>query len=275
MQDTARVRAFVKNMSDSDKSAVARARHWDVAPGWWDSNCDIGLLQAISEFGLLLAFAFIADPERPFAVHIPDHLADEFRRLAEVERSKGRAQRPKDPGEFGFLLNEKSRMGRAISVIQLAQARAGRRCREDNGESKSPAPKGPSTELPALPLELASHLIVRNFGRFTPASSHYPVGYLCHRQYFSVDNPAERCWYEATTEISPAGTLQFRVRSLENSAKEYVCHTSSGCWELLIQEVQAKRRSMGLPTRKCTSVSGPVMYGFSFPQIIAVFRLMN
>jgi chromodomain-helicase-DNA-binding protein 7 len=273
MQDTACVRTFVRWMTELETSAIAQVRRWDVAPEWWNSAYDIALLHVINDFGLLFTFQWIVDPERPFAAHIPSHLVDEFRRLADLECSKHQAQRPGDTGGLSFLISEKNRMARALAVVQFVRTSTGRWHHEN--ESDPVAPRAQPPELPTLPLEVTPQFVVWNLGTFTSASSLYPVGYVCRREYFSVVNPTKRCWYEAKTELSPDNGIQFRIHSLDDNSLDYVGQTSSGCWELLIRDLQVKRARLGMATRKSTSVSGPLMFGFSLPQIVEAFRLMS
>jgi hypothetical protein len=98
---------------------------------------------------------------------------------------------------------------------------------------------------------------------------------VCYRPYFSTGNPTEKVWYEAVTELSDGGAFQFRIKELEDDAREYVCHTSSGCWEKVIQDIQVATGKMGLQKSNYTAVSAPAMYGFSNPAVVACFRLMK
>jgi chromodomain-helicase-DNA-binding protein 7 len=267
--DIDRIRAFVRDFGDQEPQEHKRAKRWETAPDWWDATFDMALLRALSDFGLLVTLVWLTDPDRPFAEHIPSDLRDEFERLAQVERVKWRAQKPKDMGEFSFLFSEKNRMARALAVLNSVPARP---LRSRRGIMAEPEPS--ATDLPQLPLEIGTTLVIRDFGAFTSASAAYPIGFVAHREYFSVENPTERCWYEASTEETQDGTLGFRITNLNNPGIVYTCHTSSGCWEKLIADLQEARKRMGLPCRKCNAISGPCMYGFSSSAVNSAFRIM-
>jgi chromodomain-helicase-DNA-binding protein 7 len=265
-RDTQKVRTFVRQHGET---AIGKVRRWDLAPDWWTSSFDWALMHAISDFGLLFVMTWIVDPARPFAEKVPEYLRDEFQRAADAEAENGRAQKPRYSGEFGFLLADKTRMARVLSVIQVVEQRSEREEPEDVVRPQD------LTELPTMPMKVENQLTVLDLGTFKDSAGPYPLGYVCHKQYFSTENPTEKVWYEAVTELSDEGTLQFRIRELEDGAKEYVCHTSSGCWEKVIQDIQVARGKMGLQKRKFTTVSGPAMYGFSNPTVVACFRLMK
>jgi hypothetical protein len=229
------------------------------------------LLQAISEFGLLLTFVWLVDAGRPFAKYIPPSLLIEFQRVSKAERIKGRTQRPSDIGELGFLMHEKSRMARALAVIEFAKTWTAR-----HQEKDGTPPKGREvTRLPDLPLNLSSHIVVLNFGTFDSSPGRYPVGYVCRHLYFSVDNPSERCWYEASTELSDSGKLQYRIVSLDNRDRLYIADSPTGCWKKVLCDVESKRRNAKDPTKTCITVSGPAMYGFTDSLVTAAFVFMT
>jgi hypothetical protein len=272
-RDLAIVRNRVARWTADGRPSAARIRPWDVAPDWWSPACDVALLEAVAEFGQLLAFPWIVDPERPFAARLQADQADEFRRLAAAELETGRAQKPANPGKFGFLLSEKARMGRALAVCQFFETHPRSAPREESSDPEPPETE--LTELPPLPLDVTNPLIVDQLGAFAVPTAQYPVGFVSRREYFSVVDPVEHCWYESSTEIGRDGKLLYRVRTLLPKGPEYTDHTSSGCWEQVIQDLQDVRARRGLPRRKGTSVSGPWMYGLSAPIVVACFRLMR
>ena len=274
-RDLRRVRRFVSHITDEQKEHMQKMKTWDLAPEWWNWEMDLGLLQALSDYGLLYVSTWLIDPDRPFAAHLAESAKSEYRRLADIEREKGKSQKPKEGGELDFIFNDKTRMSRALAVIQFTDVRESKARHRTARELEQPEASPLFTELPELPIELGNQLTVFDLGEFTSESSNYPVGYKCHRLYFSITDPCTKAWYEATTEINEDGNFQFKVTFLEEPHTVFTCHTSSGVWEKVIQEVQRVRGTMGLSVRKYTTVSGPFMYGFSHPTIDACFRIMS
>lgn len=278
-RDLRDIRHFVSNMTDEQQEQIQKLRVWNVAPEWWNWKMDMALLNALCKYGLLYVATWIVDPEGPFLEHLTDSARSEYTRIAEIEKEKGKTQKPKDAGELAFLFGDKTRISRALTVIQYTEHRLDKVRQRSSSPSYNddaePYYVSELSEIPRLPIDLSSQISVLALGEFTSASSQYPVGYKCHRQYFSLDNPTEKSWYEATTEVNEQGEFHFRVKNLEEPPMEFVSHTPSGAWEQLIQEVQRVRGKMGLPKRKHTTVSGPLMFGFSHATIVNCFRLMK
>jgi hypothetical protein len=268
VRDIQRVRLFGQKIGDDERRCLEKVPPWNTAPSWWGPEFDLALIGAIGDYGLLLTVTWIIDSKRPFAAHVPDAVKEEWHKLADMEGSKGKSQRPKDPGDLTFLFAEKARLARCLSVIQLVEQR------REKAKQHNEEPHMVLAEMPKLPIDLGS-LIVHELGIFEIPADQYPLGYKCHRHYFSTQSPATKCWYEATTERTDAEGITFKVTNLGDNGKVYTCHTSSGCWEKVIQDIQERRGKLGMPKRKHTSVSGPSMYGFSHPTVLACFRLMR
>jgi chromodomain-helicase-DNA-binding protein 7 len=273
------IRQFLAGMGDQEHEAMARMRTWDLAPVWWTHEHDLALLQAIAEFGVLYCAYWLIDPERLFAEHIPRSHMEDFGKAAKMERAKGRAQKPRDPGEFAFLFGEKARLARALLVVQFVESRVAKQKRREVGLSSAEA-AGPFYvpeifEIPPLPIDVGPQCRVMNLGQFHSSAASYPVGFISQRVYFSVNDPLDKTTYESTTELHENGALLFRVTDMEDRSKDYYHHTSSGAWEKLIADLQATRGKMRLPKRKGTSVSGPSMFGFSHPTISGCFKLLR
>ena len=279
-RDLKQIRSFVANLTEDQTQQIQKMKIWSSAPGWWNWEADMALLNALCKYGLLYVATWLVDPEGPFRQHLNESLLADFTRLADLEKEKGKAQKPKDGGELSFLFSEKARISRALTIIQYTENRLDKMHRRDSVRARyedSPDPYfvPELSAIPDLPIELSNQITVLELGEFTPASAQYPVGYRCHRQYFSIKNPQEKSWYEASTEVNDSGQLQFHVRHLEDPERDFYSHTSSGVWEQVIQEIQRVRGKMGLPKRKHTTVSGPLMYGFSHQTIIDCLRLMK
>jgi chromodomain-helicase-DNA-binding protein 7 len=280
VRDLFRIRRFMSEIGDLEHSALSKMKPWDIAPAWWTSEQDLGLLEAIAAFGHCYCAVWLVDHQRPFVRHFSDILRRELEKLADVERVRGRVQKPKDTvGEMAFLFVEKVRHSRAMLLVQWCESRRQREKKfEENGEAievleHSYIPE--LLELPTLPFEIGPQCEIVNLGEFRRSSDTYPVGWVSQRQYFSVKNPLEKAWYESTTAIAPSGEMVFKVKCLEGRGKTYQYHTSSGAWERLIEDIQNTRTKLRLPKRKGTSVSGPAMYGFAHPTVMACFQLMR
>ena len=275
-RDLGRIRRFVSKFTDDQKEHILKMKKWDAGPDWWNSDMDIALLRALSDYGLIYVATWLIDPDRPFYAHLSDSTRTELTRLADLEKEKGKPQKPKEAGDLDAIFNDKARMSRALAVIQFVDVRESKARARAERELDDPADEPPLafTELPELPIELGNQLTVFDLGEFTDEATQYPVGYKCHRLYFSILDPCSKTWYEGTTEINEEGNFQYKVTFLEEPYTVFTCHTSSGVWEKVIQEVQRVRGTMGLSVRKFTTVSGPFMYGFSHPTIVNCFRLM-
>jgi chromodomain-helicase-DNA-binding protein 7 len=268
-RDLGIIRSCLARWNSTNNSTMKRIRRWEAAPEWWSLEYDLALLHALAEYGILLVFPWLVDPDRPFRIQIPAKFIPEFQRFATLELKTGRPQKPRNVTEFTFLLSEKARMSRALAICQFVEAHPA----ITTNESEPDEPE--LMELPPLPLEIGHQLIIDQFGEFTLPTAQYPVGFVSRREYFSVLDPTEHCWYESSTELGPEGKLQYRVRALVPHGPEYTYHTSSGCWEHVIQDLQMVRTQKGLPKRRGTSVSGPWMYGLSSPLVVSCFKLMR
>ncbi|KAH0790123.1 SNF2 family N-terminal domain containing protein [Histomonas meleagridis] len=274
--DLERIRFFVNHTTPDEVEILKSIRVWDIGPKWWGPNYDAALLVAINDYGILLTSVWLFDPDRPFRQRIPENLIDDFQKAVEAENERLHSQKPKNPGDFMFIYNEKARISRALMLMQFVQTKLHKQLKFmlDNDSSQSQG-EIEISELPATPLYFGNSFYIQDFGTFISKSSQYPVGYICRRLYFSIKDPSEKSWYEASTAINDKGKFTFIVKHLSEPKVEFVSFTSSGVWEQLIQEVQAVRGKLGLPKRKHTTVSGPSMYGFSNPKVVEIFRYMK
>jgi hypothetical protein len=277
--DLARIRAFQATIGDAQQKAAKKVPEWDGAPTWWNYQYDLALVHALADYGLVYVVTWLVDLRRPFAGHIPEHSMGDYQALAEVERQQARPQEPRDVAGFGLLFGDKVRLARAVSVVMFVEsriARPGAGEKPDESEPEVEAPIGTHfTELPSLPFEAAPSLIVQQLGEFMPCSDVHPIGFCSHRQYFALHDPREKTWYAQTTELGKDRKILYRVVDVADSANAFAHTTSSGAWQRLIEAIQKVRGQMGLPKRKGCSVSGPFMFGFSEPLVIACFRLMK
>lgn len=274
-----------KLYSEIDKKEIqtyiGKYKTWDIAPSWWNSQCDLALFDAINDYGNLLVTTWIIDPKYPFREHIPLSLIDEFQKAFELENERLRYQKPKNLDCLDFLYSERNRISRVYTLTQKILKSIKKQNDYDNDDFKlksrkisKPITCPEITEIPELPLKLGTQLIIFDFGKFVSSEFNHPIGYVCHRQYFSLQNPTEKSWYEGRTGLSDDDKIVYYVKDLNDPNIEFHHHTPSGAWEKLIQEVQKKRTAVGIPARKHTTVSGPFMYGFTNQTVLNVFNFM-
>jgi chromodomain-helicase-DNA-binding protein 7 len=253
--------------------AADAVRPWDAAPPWWRSEHDVALLQALNDFGLLYVSSWLVDVDRPFAAHVNEFQFAELSRLAAMEAEQRRVVKPREMDDLAFLFNDKTKVSRALLVVQFVE-------NEEMGAqpevSEKPKVEDPGDgELPSVPWEVNGQLVVVKWGKFMRSDFQYPVGYVSHRQYHSIDNPAEKAWYEAATEIGADGTLLFRVTDLSDETRTWVHQSASGVWEQVIRAIEKTKGKLGLPKRLHTTVSGPQMYGFSMDVVLNCLDLLR
>ena len=281
VHDLGQIRSFVTR-SSSDKGENARnkikekAIEWDIAPDWWDSTYDYAMLQALAQYGLAMVSTWIIDQELPFLEKVDLKFIDDFCKSSEIEKSKFRPQKPKNAGDFSFIYPDKARMMRANYILSIIDEKYTKFKIDDSNISDDiDLYANEFTELPQMPLELGNALTIIDLGHFESATSSFPIGFKCQRQYFSIKNPTEKSWYEGSTELNEKGEIKYAVKHMSTPEKIFTSHTSSGVWEQVIQEVQKARGKVGLQKRKHTTVSGPFMFGFSNATVTGCFRLMK
>ena len=276
IRDIKRIRIFNAKMTDAEREIIPKMRTFENGPEWWGEVYEIALVKAIAKYGLVYVSVFLTDPEGPFLEKIPTQSRDQFKNAAEAELIRLKPVRPKDAGEFSVLYNDKQRLGRVIALLNFVDSRMERLARQAAGETgDSPVTYQPAiTELPELPLDLSPQLTIVSFGHFKPGYESYPVGFISRRQYFSLNDPTEKTWYEASTRVED-GRFEYVVKMMEEPETTFVSHTPSGAWEALIQAIQKERGKRGLSKRKHTTVSGPFMYGFSHETVSACFQILR
>ncbi|EAY09469.1 SNF2 family N-terminal domain containing protein [Trichomonas vaginalis G3] len=273
-----RIRNFLERMAEDEKQLIPKMRSFESAPDWWSAEFDIALMKALAQYGLVYVSVFLVDENLPFLAMLPEGQVEQFKNAAEQEKQKGRPVKPKDVGDLNVLYNDKHRLGRITSLINFVDSRLNRQQRlESNDSPDGPISYQPTiTELPSLPLDITQTLTIVDFGHFKPGFESYPVGYVAKRQYFSLEDPNEKAWYEASTKINEENQFRFVVKPIDDDVdKVFESHTSSGAWEALIQEIQTVKARKGMPKRKHTTVSGPFMYGFSADTVAACLRFLR
>ena len=276
IKDLKRIRIFKARMGDAEKEIIPKMRSFENGPDWWTDDHDIALLNALAKYGLVYVSVWLVDPTGPFVGRIPSSSFDSFSNCAALERTRGKPVRPKEAGDFSVLYNDKQRLGRITGLLNFVEGRLERLARQ----SVSNAPDEPATyvptitELPDLPYEAGPQLTILDFGEFQPGFDTYPVGFVSKRQYFSLNDPTEKTWYQASTRVQD-GKFQFVVTFLDDPEKVFVSHTPSGAWEALIQALQKERGKRGLVKRKHTTVSGPFMYGFSHETVSVCLQILR
>jgi hypothetical protein len=133
-------------------------------------------------------------------------------------------------------------------------------------QTSAPRYKNAAFKLPSTPWEVCSMLRIISFGRFD-RDAVYPVDYVAHRLFHSVNNPQENCWYEAASSSTEDGTYVYRVFAVDDPSRVYEYHTPSRAWQHVIMDIKATQRRLGLPLRKEASVSGPEMFGWTVPVV--------
>jgi hypothetical protein len=117
-------------------------------------------------------------------------------------------------------------------------------------------------------------LRIISFGRFSE-DNEYPIDYIAHRNYFSIDHLEDKCWYEASSYLADDGVPGYRVRPVDDPSHVFESNTPSGAWSELLIALQQARARQGLPPRKSTTVSGPWMYGWTMPPVAEVLDLLR
>jgi chromodomain-helicase-DNA-binding protein 7 len=217
-RDLRRIRSFVSQMTPLQLQAADAVRPWDAAPPWWRSEHDIALLQALNDFGLLYVSSWLVDVDRPFAAHVNEFQFAELSRLAAVEAEQRRVVKPRETDDLAFLFNDKTKVSRALLIVQFVENEEKKAHEQVSAEPEVEDPCG-GGELPTLPWEVNGQLVVVKWGQFVGSDFQYPVGYASHRQYHSIDNPLQKAWYEAATEIGDDGGFLFRVTDLSDKTR--------------------------------------------------------
>lgn len=96
----------------------------------------------------------------------------------------------------------------------------------------------------------------------------FPLGYISKRTYYSLKNPASRCWYiqEVLSSTSEPKEPLFRLTCEDDPEHPIQSSTPSGVWSEVLERIKPQREAIvGRPLH--STISGPEQFGFSHPII--------
>jgi hypothetical protein len=141
-------------------------------------------------------------------------------------------------------------------------------------KTRSATHKTPSKDARKLkkvnyPIQAAPNLLVLNLGTVDYSREHfhneryiYPIGFKSQRDYCSyIKGDGSRTLYKS--EIIDGGDRPiFTVVAVDDPSTTHRSHTVSGCWMSVIKRVKDV-----LKNRSTTSISGPLCFGLSNPDV--------
>ncbi|KAH0798843.1 SNF2 family N-terminal domain containing protein [Histomonas meleagridis] len=191
----------------------ATSKHWDLIkdaprnnhlPEWWGREEDEALIRSIGKYGIFIVSKWVIDPRLPFRQHIPNSFVNIIEKLASSESfNKTKINRPnKDIGDLSYVYRERSRVARALSVIEYVN----KRINNINTKKNIKKQENDDTEYIAKP---SVRLKIISYGEVVPKQHYFyrnyifPPGYACNRMFVGHKGTTSKKWYKC--EISDGG----------------------------------------------------------------------
>ena len=145
-----------------------------------------------------------------------------------------------------------------IKPTVITQTLNARIKRDLNGKPILPLTNGPSLTIVSL------GEIVYDREEFHNSRYIYPAGYISERQYFSIINPDEKCWYRANILDRGESFPIFKVELKSDPSIFFEGNSPSSPWSSIVRTVEKKRKELNIiSSSKPLAISGPEYYGLA------------
>lgn len=272
IKDIKKAQQSIKDMKKiSDFISDATPKCWEMIkmvpknqhfPKWWGRDEDEALIRSIGKYGIFNVSIWVSDPRLPFREHLPKSILDTVDKLAIGEEKKVKMLKtPKDIGDMLFLYRERSRVSRALSVIDFVQkkmkSKRGRKKSNDLYVSKPTA-----------------RLLILSYGDIVPKKNYFyrqytfAPGYSCDRMYVGPAGQTCKKWYRC--EILDGGDNPiFRVTTQEEEPTIFEDTTLSGLMKQFFKHLNIEQKEKGI------NKLGLNLFGLSQPEVIKVYNEMK
>jgi SNF2 family DNA or RNA helicase len=281
VRDMGEIHNFLAKLSQRRTDLLKQIDRPNNGPDWWTWECDRALIVGIAENGTIRFGRWLIDRQLPFRKHFGKPLVEALERVAEAQ-DKGKKSKLvcELPEDFAWIFRARSRMSRALSVINSVKRLAKRQ--PEPGDSSQPGKRGRRKRDSPFPMSVGGGLSILSLGSLVPGFESgvtpYPVGFVSRRGYKMPDWTAKVKFKSEI--IDKGGRPSFRVTCLAGPVAEIEADDPSDAWRLAIDAVaqrvpKDKAVTMTPEDMQRKRVSGNVLFGLCNKKVIQELLKMD